>query len=65
MPTVGDRASTGALVDSGEDRGDQPCELSEVIIDTTVESNNVVFSTDARLLNRAREFLVGWPRTTA
>lgn len=36
----------------------EPSELSEVIIDTTVEPKNVMFPTDARLLNRAREILV-------
>ena len=36
----------------------KPCELSEVIIDTSVEPKNVMFPTDARLLNRAREILV-------
>ena len=36
----------------------KPSELSEVIIDTTVEPKNVMFATDARLLNRAREILV-------
>src|SRR6201987_3282584 len=36
----------------------KPTELSEVIIDTTVEPKNVMFPTDARLLNRAREILV-------
>jgi transposase, IS5 family len=36
----------------------KPVELSEVIIDTTVEPKNVMFPTDARLLNRAREILV-------
>jgi IS5 family transposase len=36
----------------------KPSELSEVIIDTTVEPKNVMFPTDARLLNRAREILV-------
>jgi IS5 family transposase len=36
----------------------KPSELSEVIIDTTVEPKNVMFPTDARLLNRARETLV-------
>ncbi len=36
----------------------KPSELSEVIIDTTVEPKNVMFPTDARLLNRARESLV-------
>jgi hypothetical protein len=33
----------------------KPSELSEVIIDTTVEPKNVMFPTDARLLNRARK----------
>jgi IS5 family transposase len=36
----------------------KPSELSEVVIDTTVEPKNVMFPTDARLLNRAREILV-------
>jgi IS5 family transposase len=36
----------------------KPSELSEVILDTTVEPKNVMFPTDARLLNRAREILV-------
>jgi IS5 family transposase len=36
----------------------KPSELSEVIIDTTVEPKNVMHPTDARLLNRAREILV-------
>ena len=36
----------------------KPSELSDVIIDTTVEPKNVMFPTDARLLNRAREILV-------
>jgi len=36
----------------------KPSELSEVIIDTTVEPKNVMFPTDARRLNRAREILV-------
>ena len=36
----------------------KPAELAEVIIDTTVEPKNVMFPTDARLLNRAREILV-------
>ena len=36
----------------------KPSELSEVIIDTTVAPKNVMFPTDARLLNRARESLV-------
>jgi IS5 family transposase len=36
----------------------RPSELSEVIIDTTVQPKNVMFPTDARLLNRAREILV-------
>lgn len=36
----------------------KPVELSEVIVDTTVQPKNVMFPTDARLLNRAREILV-------
>jgi IS5 family transposase len=36
----------------------KPAQLSEVIIDTTVQPKNVMFPTDARLLNRAREILV-------
>jgi len=42
-------ANTGAV---------KPSELSEVIVDTTVQPKNVMFPTDARLLNRAREILV-------
>jgi transposase, IS5 family len=36
----------------------KPFELSRVIVDTTVQPKNVMFPTDARLLNRAREKLV-------
>ncbi len=36
----------------------EPAQLSEVIVDTTVQPKNVMFPTDARLLNRAREILV-------
>lgn len=36
----------------------KPSEMSDVVIDTTVEPKNVMFPTDARLLNRAREILV-------
>src|SRR5579871_1181606 len=36
----------------------KPQQLSEVIVDTTVQPKNVMFPTDARLLNRAREILV-------
>ena len=42
-------AKTGAV---------KPSELSAVIVDTTVQPKNVMFPTDARLLNRAREKLV-------
>ncbi len=35
-------------------------ELSRVIVDTTVQPKNVMLSTNAKLLNRAREKLVGW-----
>src|SRR5438270_6488266 len=40
----------------------KPAELSEVIVDTTVEPKSVMFPTDARLLNRAREILVRAPK---
>src|SRR5207302_1679251 len=33
-------------------------DLNRVIVDTTVQPKNVMFPTDARLLNRAREILV-------
>jgi transposase, IS5 family len=36
----------------------KPKDLGRVIIDTTVQPKNVMFPTDARLLNRAREKLV-------
>ncbi|MGY3572992.1 IS5 family transposase [Bradyrhizobium sp. USDA 4504] len=36
----------------------KPSDLNRVIVDTTVQSKNVMFPTDARLLNRAREILV-------
>src|SRR5437762_7897453 len=36
----------------------KPSEFSRVIVDTTVQPKNVMFPTDARLLNRAREILV-------
>jgi IS5 family transposase len=36
----------------------KPAQLCEVIVDTTVQPKNVMFLTDARLLNRAREILV-------
>lgn len=37
----------------------KPSELSRVIVGTTVQPKNVTFPTDAKLLNRAREKLVG------
>jgi transposase, IS5 family len=36
----------------------KPRDLNRVIVDTTVQPKNVMFPTDARLLNRAREILV-------
>ena len=36
----------------------KPSDLNRVIVDTTVQPKNVMFPTDARLLNRAREILV-------
>jgi transposase, IS5 family len=48
-------AKTGAV---------EPSQLSEVIVDTTVQPKNVMFPTDARLLNRAREILVRLAKTS-
>src|SRR6266480_2312411 len=42
----------------------KPSELSEVIVDTTVQPKNVMFPTDAKLLNRAREKLVRLAKLT-
>jgi transposase, IS5 family len=36
----------------------KPSDLSRVIVDTTVQPKNVMFPTDAKLLNRARQILV-------
>jgi IS5 family transposase len=36
----------------------KPSDLNRVIVDTTVQPKNVMFPTDAKLLNRAREILV-------
>jgi transposase, IS5 family len=36
----------------------KPSDLSRIIVDTTVQPKNIMFPTDARLLNRAREILV-------
>jgi len=36
----------------------KPSDLKRVIVDTTVQPKNVMFPTDARLLNRAREIVV-------
>jgi transposase, IS5 family len=36
----------------------EPAQLGEVIVDTTVQSKNVMFPTDARLMHRAREMVV-------
>ena len=36
----------------------KPSNLNRIIVDTTVQPKNVMFPTDARLLNRAREILV-------
>jgi transposase, IS5 family len=36
----------------------KPSDLNRVIVDTTVQAKNVMFPTDARLLNRAHEILV-------
>jgi IS5 family transposase len=36
----------------------KPSELSQVVVDTTVQPKNVMFPTDAKLMHRAREILV-------
>jgi transposase, IS5 family len=36
----------------------KPTDLNRIIVDTTVQPKNVMFPTDARLLNRAREILI-------
>ena len=41
-----------------QDRRDEPSDLARVIVDTTVQPKAVMFPTDAKLLNRARERLV-------
>ncbi len=38
----------------------KPSDFNRVIVDTTVQPKNVMFPTDARPLNRAREILVRW-----
>jgi transposase, IS5 family len=43
----------------------KPCDLNRIIVDTTVQPKNVMFPTDARLLNRAREILVRLARHCA
>ena len=41
-----------------ETKAMSPADVAEVIVDTTVQPKNVMFPTDAKLLNRAREKLV-------
>jgi transposase, IS5 family len=38
----------------------KPSDLARVVIDTTVQPKAVMFPTDAKLMNRAREILCGW-----
>jgi hypothetical protein len=42
----------------------KPSDTSRVIVDTTVQPKNVMFPTDAKLINRAREKLVKLARKT-
>jgi len=42
----------------------RPADLNRVIVDITVQPKNVMFPTDAWLLNRARSWC-GWPSATA
>src|ERR1700684_460745 len=48
----------GRLSVAARTKAIKPSELSQVIVDTTVQPKNVTFPTDAKLLNRAREKLV-------
>ena len=41
-----------------ETKAMSPADVAEVIVDTTVQPKNVMFPTDAKLMNRAREKLV-------
>jgi Transposase domain (DUF772) len=43
----------------------KPSDLARIVVDTTVQPKAVMFPTDAKLLNRARERLCGWPRRSA
>jgi IS5 family transposase len=43
----------------------KPSDLACVMIDTTVQPKTVMFPTDAKLLNRAREGLVAWLKSSA
>src|SRR6266436_2050958 len=47
-----------SLATATRTRAMKPSDLARVIVDTTVQPKNVMFPTDAKLLNRAREGLV-------
>lgn len=47
-----------SLAVAAKTRAIKPSDLNRIIVDTTVEPKNVMFPTDAKLLNRAREILV-------
>jgi transposase, IS5 family len=47
-----------SLAVATETKAIKPSDLNRIIVDTTVQPKNVMFPTDARLLNRAREILV-------
>lgn len=49
------RAAAGDPCGRHQDRSDQAVRLNPVIVDTTVQPKNVMFPTDARLLNRAQK----------
>ena len=40
----------------------KPADLNRIIVDTTVQPKNVMFPTDAKLVNRAREILVRYAK---
>ena len=47
-----------------ETKAMSPADVAEVIVDTTVQPKNVMFPTDAKLMNRGREMLVRLAKAT-
>ena len=53
-------ASMSGITVASKTKAIKPTDLNRIIVDTTVQPKNVMFPTDARLLNRARETWSGW-----